>query len=112
MSKKYYVALDDYERGTIINCLNEKRNKLIADSKYTDAVDEELKAACRALGGIPVNMGDIGFSLPVFDKMQVILKFYHSDEEFPASITLLWDENTLSFFAITLFPAKWFDKTK
>ena len=40
--KKYYIALDDYERGTIINCLNEKRNKLIADGKYTDAVDEVL----------------------------------------------------------------------
>ena len=42
MSKKYYIALDDYERGTIINCLNEKRNKLITDGKYTDAVDEVL----------------------------------------------------------------------
>ena len=42
MSKKYYIALDDYERGTVINCLNEKRNKLIADGKYTDAVDEVL----------------------------------------------------------------------
>ena len=42
MSKKYYIALDDYERGTIINCLNEKRNKLIANGKYTDAVDEVL----------------------------------------------------------------------
>lgn len=40
MLKKYYIALDDYERGTIINCLNEKRNRLIADGKYTDAVDE------------------------------------------------------------------------
>lgn len=42
MSKQYYIALDYYERGTIINCLNEKRNKLIADGKYTDAVDEVL----------------------------------------------------------------------
>lgn len=42
MSKKYYIALDDYERGTVINCLNEKRNKLISDGKYTDAVDEVL----------------------------------------------------------------------
>ena len=38
MSKKYYIALDDYERGTIINCLNEKRNKLIADGKYTEVM--------------------------------------------------------------------------
>lgn len=42
MSKKYYIALDDYERGTIINCLNEKRNRLIENGKYTDAVDEVL----------------------------------------------------------------------
>lgn len=42
MSKKYYITLDDYERGTIINCLNEKRNKIIVDGKYTDAVDEVL----------------------------------------------------------------------
>ena len=42
MSKKYYIALDDYERGTIINCLNEKRNKLIEVGKYTDAVDDVL----------------------------------------------------------------------
>ena len=42
MSKKYYIALDDYERGTIIYCLNEKRNNLIADGKYADAVDEVL----------------------------------------------------------------------
>lgn len=39
MTKKYYIAFDDYERGSIINCLNEKRNKLIADGKFTDAVD-------------------------------------------------------------------------
>lgn len=40
MSKKYYIALDDYEHRAVINCLNEKRKKLIADGKYTDVVDE------------------------------------------------------------------------
>lgn len=40
MSKKYYIALDDYEHRIIIDCLNGKRNSLIADGKYTDAVDE------------------------------------------------------------------------
>lgn len=42
MLKKYYIALDDNEYRIIINCLNKKRNKLIADAKYTDAVDEVL----------------------------------------------------------------------
>ena len=42
LGKKYYIALDDSERRVVVNCLNEMRNKLIADSKYTDAVDEVL----------------------------------------------------------------------
>lgn len=42
ISKKYYIALDDNEYRIIINCLNEKRNSLITDGKYTDEVDEVL----------------------------------------------------------------------
>ena len=56
-----------------------------------------FRAACEALGGIPVRMGDIGYQFPVFGPLSVILKFYHSDEDFPASCTLLWDANTLQF---------------
>ncbi len=40
--EKSYIALDDSERRVVVNCLNEMRNNLIADSKYTDAVDEVL----------------------------------------------------------------------
>ena len=34
--------LNEYERRIVINSLNELRNRLIADGKYTDAVDELL----------------------------------------------------------------------
>ena len=40
--KKYYIVLDDFERRVIVNCLNEMQNKIIADGKHTDAVDEVL----------------------------------------------------------------------
>ena len=40
--KKYYIALDDFERRVVVNCLNEMRNKLIAGGKYTDAVNDFL----------------------------------------------------------------------
>ena len=40
--KKYYIVLDDFERRVVVNCMNEMRNKLIADGKYTDALDEVL----------------------------------------------------------------------
>ena len=39
---KYYIAMDEYERGIIINSLNSLRNELIADGRYTDAVDDIL----------------------------------------------------------------------
>ena len=40
--KKYYIALDGFERRVVVNCMNEMRNKLITDGKYTDALDEVL----------------------------------------------------------------------
>lgn len=38
--QKYYLAIDDYENSVIIDSLNNLRNELIADGRYTDAVDE------------------------------------------------------------------------
>ena len=40
--KKYYIVFDEYDRGIIINALNNKRNALIREGRYTDAVDEVL----------------------------------------------------------------------
>ena len=40
--KKYYIVFYEYERGIIINALNDKRNALIREGRYTDAVDEVL----------------------------------------------------------------------
>lgn len=39
---KYYIAIDEYERRIIIGSLNNLRNKLIVDGRYTDAVDDVL----------------------------------------------------------------------
>ena len=42
MKEKYYIVLDEYERRIAIKSLNELRNRLITDGRYTDAVDELL----------------------------------------------------------------------
>ena len=42
MKQKYYLALSAQEHRLMIESLNKLRNKLIADGKYTDAVDEVL----------------------------------------------------------------------
>ena len=40
--KKYYLVLDDFERRLLLNNLNNYRNKLIANGKYTDLLDEVM----------------------------------------------------------------------
>lgn len=40
--EKYYIAIDENERRIIINALNFLRNKLLAEGRYTDAVNDVL----------------------------------------------------------------------
>ena len=42
MKQKFYLALTAQELRIMIESLNKLRNKLIADGKYTDAVDDVL----------------------------------------------------------------------
>lgn len=39
MEKKRYITLDDCEWKIVINALNDFRNSLIQQGRYTDAVD-------------------------------------------------------------------------
>lgn len=41
-NQKYYIAIDENERRIIINALNSLRNKLLAEGRYTDAVNDVL----------------------------------------------------------------------
>ncbi|MBR6657071.1 MAG: hypothetical protein IKL18_02735 [Oscillospiraceae bacterium] len=40
MEKKRYIALDDSEWKIVINALNDLRNSLIQQGRYTDAIDD------------------------------------------------------------------------
>ena len=42
MKQNYYLALDTAERMRIIESLNNLRSRLIAEGRFTDAVDELL----------------------------------------------------------------------
>ena len=46
--KKYYIALDDFERRVVVKCMNEIRNFLIEDGKCTDVLDEVLLKIVRS----------------------------------------------------------------
>ena len=45
---KYHIYLNSEERRLLIGSLNDLRNKLIAEGRYTDLVDEVLNKAANA----------------------------------------------------------------
>mgnify|MGYP001031907030 CR=1 FL=1 len=46
--KKYYINLTEQERFQIIHSLIDKKNALIAQGRYTDAVDEVILRLTKA----------------------------------------------------------------
>ena len=47
-NEKYYIALDDFERRVVVNCMNEMRNSLIENGKCTDTLDDVMLKVIRS----------------------------------------------------------------
>ena len=62
-----------------------------------DHREAALARACEQLGGVKYGKGDVACRLPLFDFLPAALQFWNSDDEFPASLQLLWDQNILDF---------------
>ena len=62
-----------------------------------DHRDGELRRACERLGGVPEGRGDVSYRIPMFDFFPVVFQFWDSDDEFPASMSLLFDRNALDY---------------
>lgn len=68
---------------------------------------EGFRRACMALGGTPFPTGDIAYVLELFRGLPVVIQLWFGDEEFPASVRFLWDENTLLYIRYeTMYFAK------
>ena len=61
------------------------------------ASPEEFGRACKALGGEPYPLGDAAYVLPVFEDLSLLVQLWFGDEEFPAQLRWLWDENALMY---------------
>ena len=64
------------------------------------AIDHDpdaFRRACLSLGGREAEGGDLSFDLHLFPDLPVRLRFWHSDDEFPPVLDLLWDRNAKDF---------------
>ena len=62
-----------------------------------DQRDEALSAACTKLGGVPGGKGDVAYRIPMFPFLDVMLQYWDSDDEFPASLQLFVDDRMIDF---------------
>lgn len=62
-----------------------------------DKRSKALALACEALGGRKIPKGDVAYELDLFPFLPMALRFWESDEEFPASLQILVDRNILDY---------------
>lgn len=60
--------------------------------KFQDDLDG-FRRACLALGGTPLPNGDAAYAMEFFDGLPIALQLWLGDEDFPANLRFLWDEN-------------------
>ena len=75
--------------GLTMNC--DSAAHVIAQNK------QAFLALCDTMGGKSADGADFAVIINAFPDLPVLMKFYDADEEFPASLSLLWDENVLQF---------------
>ena len=72
-----------------------------------EADPDGFRRACLALQGHPFPQGDIAYAVELFDGLNVLLQLWFGDEEFPANLRFLWDENSLMYLK---YETMWFAK--
>lgn len=59
---------------------------------------EDFRRACEALGGRKLDTtADIAYAIEIFDGLEIALQLWFGDEDFPANLRTLWDENALMY---------------
>ena len=62
-----------------------------------DREPDTMRALCEALGAIAVSGADLSYDFPFFEDLRIGLRFWHSDEDFPAQIRWFWDVNANAY---------------
>ena len=62
-----------------------------------EANPEGFRSACESFNGVPFPQGDIAYTLEVFDGLPLTLQLWFGDEDFPAGLKFLWDENATMY---------------
>jgi len=67
------------------------------NAEFFDKDTTAFAAACQTLQGESLPGADIGYAIELVDGLRVLVQLWYGDEEFPARLRCLWDENVLRY---------------
>ena len=76
---------------------NLQDNREDANARLFDTDVELFIKACEALGGEKETRADVAYSIELLDGLRVLVQLWRADEEFPAQLNFMWDENTTRY---------------
>ena len=74
-------------------------------AEFFDKNQEGFHRACCALGGQRHHSADHSYTVELMDGLKILVQLWHGDEEFPARLRFLWDENVLRYIR---YETTWF----
>ena len=86
--------MSDFGRAFHQNLLEDQKDPW---AETFQAEPERFRASCEGLGGKVLPVGDIAYAIEVFDGLPLAVQLWFGDEEFPARLRFLWDENALMY---------------
>jgi hypothetical protein len=86
------VSYKDIPGGQKYFPVFQKRVEMPVLNAYSES-PEGFEKACLGLRGERVNMGDVAFRFQAFPKVPITYIFWKGDEEFPASLQVLFDSS-------------------
>lgn len=95
---------DRYITGRWINLVNHNHyfHRELQEAEDPDALlfdhdPDGFRKACLMLGGEPMPGADVSYAIELVDGLKILVQLWHSDEEFPARLRFLWDENAAKY---------------
>ena len=96
---------DRYITGRWINIVSHghyflrqlQEDKEDPDARRFSQNPEAFEKACAALGGEKIPGGDVSYAIELVDGLRILVQLWYGDEEYPARLCFLWDENVLRY---------------
>lgn len=104
---------DRYITGRFVNIVtqghyfhrNLQENQKDPDAELFVARQADFCVACEKLGAEPMVGADIGYAVELLDGVKIFVKLWYADEDFPAKLLCLWEENVLQYIR---YETTWF----